>query len=126
MAAEESGQATFVPRSVSEDARRMWRASSIWIFLAAAVWVWFAYLMLGGYGPEDTSTSGSDFVCQGPLIDPLPGNNVCHSELRQWPVLLGILALAVITSVAAAASSVYAMVLSRLGRSGAPSTPSQS
>ncbi|MDQ8706835.1 hypothetical protein RCO28_30840 [Streptomyces sp. LHD-70] len=95
------------------------------MLLAAAAWGWFGYLMLAPWGPTDMSST-SELLCRGVLIEPLPGNNECHSDLRQWTPLLGILALAVITSVAASATTVYSMVLSRLARSDGPSIPSQS
>ncbi|MER7467019.1 hypothetical protein [Streptomyces sp. NPDC097981] len=40
--------------------------------------------------------------------------------LRQWPALLGILALAVIVTVSAEATIVYAKVLSRLAHRDGP------
>lgn len=40
--------------------------------------------------------------------------------MREWPALLGILALAVLATVIAAATMVYAKVLSRLDRRDAP------
>lgn len=119
MAADETAAVRFAPRSVREDARRVWRASWILLLLAAAIWGWFGYLLLAPWGPEVTGSTGTpERLCQGILIEPLPGNNACHNELRQWPPLVGILALAAITSIAAAATTVYALILSRLTRSG--------
>ncbi|MFE0646262.1 hypothetical protein ACFW2Y_32355 [Streptomyces sp. NPDC058877] len=83
-----------------------------WTFLALAIWGWFAFLMLADYGPE----FGHGALCRGPLVGPLSEDAVCRSSLRQWPALLGVLALAVIASVLAAATTVYARVLSRLDR----------
>ncbi|WP_159050686.1 hypothetical protein [Streptomyces sp. IMTB 1903] len=51
---------------------------------------------------------------QGPLVGPLSEDRSCRDALREWPALLGILALAVIATVVAAATTVYAKVLSRL------------
>jgi hypothetical protein len=49
------------------------------------------------------------------LVEPWPESRVCRDEeLRQWPALLGILGLAVVSTVVAAATTVYAKVLSRL------------
>ncbi|NBE56333.1 hypothetical protein, partial [Streptomyces boluensis] len=63
------------------------------MLLAAGVWGWFGYLMLADWGPDvSTSTSTPESLCRGLLVEPSPGDNACHSELRQWPPLLGILA----------------------------------
>ncbi|QES51231.1 hypothetical protein DEJ50_28740 [Streptomyces venezuelae] len=87
----------------------------VWMLLALAIWGWFVFLMLSDYGPEVSSYQGTQAVCRGPLIEPSPQDRVCRGdELRQWPALLGILALAFVATVAAAATMVYAKVLSRL------------
>ncbi|MFI9255958.1 hypothetical protein [Streptomyces sp. NPDC053069] len=87
-----------------------------WTMLALAMWVWFAYLLLADHGPENSSYDGTRRnACRGPLIDPSPTNGICAEDhLRQWPALLGVLALAVLPTVLAAATTVYAKVLSRL------------
>ncbi|CAL9422872.1 hypothetical protein [Streptomyces sp. enrichment culture] len=92
-------------------ARRTGVWSSVWVMLALVVWCWFAYLMLADYGPEYGGVPG----CPGPLVEPLAGEQwECRDDLRQWPALLGILALAAVTTVVAAATTVYARVLARL------------
>ncbi|NEB40040.1 hypothetical protein [Streptomyces sp. SID14515] len=125
MTAEETGPPTpaatepatdAAPEQGRRDARRMDSWSIAWMFLALVVWGWFAFLMLADYGPD----FGSGAKCRGPLVGPLSEDNLCRSELRQWPALLGILALAVITTVIAAATMVYAKLLSRLARRDGP------
>ncbi|MFI5671216.1 hypothetical protein [Streptomyces sp. NPDC051704] len=91
-------------------ARRVEAWSIAWMLLALAIWGWFAFLMLADYGPE----FGDRALCRGPLVGPSSEDSLCHDQLRQWPALLGILALAVIVTVSAAATIVYAKVLSRL------------
>ncbi|MFJ6612989.1 hypothetical protein ACIQPT_22235 [Streptomyces sp. NPDC091289] len=100
------------PEQAQRDARRMDSWSIAWMFLALVVWGWFAFLMLADYGPE----YGDRALCRGPLNGPLSENGHCDSELRQWPALLGILGLAVLASVIASATMVYAKVLARLAR----------
>ncbi|MFE6772063.1 hypothetical protein ACFVFD_24115 [Streptomyces fimicarius] len=130
MTAEETGQPTpaatepatdVAPDQGRRDARRMDSWSIAWMFLALVVWGWFAFLMLADYGPEFDGRAR----CRGPLIGPLSESPLCHSELRQWPALLGILALAVLATVIAAATMVYAKVLSRLDRRDGPAAPPQ-
>ncbi|WP_143064561.1 hypothetical protein [Streptomyces colonosanans] len=108
------------------DADRMDNWSKAWIMLAVLAWAWFAYLMLASYGPE-TSSWGSTTrqLCDGPLVNPFPRNNECRAdELRQWPALLGVLALTVVLTVIAAATTVYTQLLSRLAEaSGSGRTP---
>ncbi|MFE4254908.1 hypothetical protein ACFRU3_36585 [Streptomyces sp. NPDC056910] len=87
-----------------------------WMLLALVVWGWIAFLMLADYGPE----FGTRAMCRGPLAGPSSEAVLCRSELRQWPALLGILALAVIATIIAAATTVYAKVLSRLARRNGP------
>ncbi|MFJ3173813.1 hypothetical protein ACIPJK_23940 [Streptomyces roseus] len=78
----------------------------------------FIFLMVADYGPEVSSYEGTRAACRGPFVDPSPQDRVCRGdELRQWPALLGILALASLVTVTAAATMVYAKVLSRLSRS---------
>ncbi|MFC7984600.1 hypothetical protein [Streptomyces sp. NPDC057336] len=102
------------------DASRADKWSVAFVMLAAALWAYFAYLMLASYGPE---LHDGEPRCKGPLIEPFEQDGYhCHSELRQWPALLGILALSTVASVIAAATTVHARVLARLaGR--APSAP---
>ncbi|MGW7357022.1 hypothetical protein ACWGI0_10345 [Streptomyces sp. NPDC054802] len=102
------------------DARRIGTWSGVWIFLALVVWGWFAFLMLDDYGPEFGIKP-----CPGPLVSPPSEESLCRNELRQWPALLGILALAVLTTTIAAATTVYAKVLSRLARRDGPGVQPQ-
>ncbi len=104
------------PGQAQRDARRIDAWSIAWMFLALVIWGWFAFLMLADYGPE----SGSGAMCRGPLVGPPSESVLCRSELRQWPALLGILALAVMATVVAAATTVYARLLSRLARRDGP------
>ncbi|MBM7053413.1 hypothetical protein [Streptomyces durocortorensis] len=104
------------PDQAQRDARRIDAWSIAWMFLALVVWGWFAFLMLADYGPEFDGRAR----CRGPLVGPLSDSPVCHSELRQWPALLGILALAVVTTVISAATMVYAKLLPRLARHDGP------
>ncbi|MFG2335556.1 hypothetical protein [Streptomyces yangpuensis] len=97
----------------SEEQRQAGRVegwSIAWMLLAMAVWGWFLFLMLADYGPE----YGGRPECRGPLVGPLSEDRSCRDALREWPALLGILALAVIATVVAAATTVYAKVLTRL------------
>jgi len=95
------------------DADRMDNWSKAWIGLAMLAWAWFAYLMLASYGPEVGYTTRQ--VCHGPLVAPFPRSDLCRAdELRQWPALLGVLALTVLATVIAAATTVYTQLLSRL------------
>ncbi|SBV05972.1 hypothetical protein YW5DRAFT_03264 [Streptomyces sp. Ncost-T6T-1] len=121
MTADETAPPTPAPTDAApdqalRDARRMEAWSIAWMLLALVVWGWFAFLMLADYGPE----FGSKAMCRGPLVGPQSEDVLCRSELRQWPALLGILALAVLTTVVAAATVVYARVLSRLARRDGP------
>ena len=110
------------------DADRMDNWSKAWMGLALLAWAWFAYLMLASYGPEVGSwSSTAQQLCQGPLVDPFPQNEECRAyELHQWPALVGVLALTTVVTVIAAATTVYAQLLTRLseapgpGRTGGP------
>jgi hypothetical protein len=83
--------------------------SIAWILLALALWDGFAVLMLGSYGGDGGAR------CEGPLTDPFQrADGDCDSELRQWPALLGVLALSTIATVVAAATKTYARLLARL------------
>ncbi|MET9774215.1 hypothetical protein ABZ023_08055 [Streptomyces sp. NPDC006367] len=83
--------------------------SIAWVLLALALWGCFAVLMLGSYGGDGAPR------CEGPLTDPFQQTGgACDSELRQWPALLGILALATLTTTVAATTTVYAKLLTRL------------
>lgn len=84
----------------------------MWMILALMIWAWFAFLVLADYGPE----YGDRPMCRGPLVGPPSEDVVCRDSLRDWPALLGILALAAIATAVAAATMVYAKVLSRLAR----------
>lgn len=108
--------ANAAPEQARRDARRFDAWSIAWMFLALVVWGWFAFLMLADYGPE----YGTRAMCPGPLAGPPSEDVLCRSELRQWPALLGILALAVLATVIAAATMVYAKILSRLARRDGP------
>ncbi|MFE0807082.1 hypothetical protein ACFW34_06305 [Streptomyces sp. NPDC058848] len=108
------------PSRALGDARRADKWSVAFVMLAAALWAYFAYVMLASYGPE---LHDGEPRCKGPLIEPFEQDDYyCHSELRQWPAQLGILALSTMASVVAAATTVYARVLARLARH-APSAP---
>ncbi|MFE6833381.1 hypothetical protein ACFVFI_00850 [Streptomyces sp. NPDC057705] len=98
-------------------ARRIEAWSIAWMLLALAVWGWFAFLMLADYGPE----FGDRALCRAPLVDPSSSEDTrCSDPLRQWPALLGILALAAVVTVSAAATIVYAKVLARLAHRDGP------
>ncbi|MFE4451758.1 hypothetical protein [Streptomyces sp. NPDC056796] len=90
--------------------------SIAWMLLALLLWGGFAFLMLADYGPE----YGDRAMCRGPLVGPVSDDLRCRDELRQWPALLGITALAVVVTITAAATTVYAKVLSRLERRTVP------
>ncbi|MGW5124375.1 hypothetical protein ACWEQ7_10020 [Streptomyces sp. NPDC004069] len=114
---------TGIPRrggadEMSRDAERMEKWSIAWVLLALAMWGVVVILMVSSYGPDaDLWSSTSNPRCEGPLLSPFQRDSyACHSELRQWPALLGFLALAVIPTIIAAAVTVYAKVLSRLAR----------
>ncbi|AXE78192.1 hypothetical protein P6B95_18495 [Streptomyces atratus] len=77
------------------------------MLLALVIWGWFAFLLLADYGPE----FGDGALCRGPLVGPPSEVSLCRDPLRQWPALLGVLALAVIVTIFAI---VYAEILSRL------------
>ncbi|WKV72934.1 hypothetical protein AW27_016145 [Streptomyces sp. PCS3-D2] len=111
--AEHTPDPAAAPPARSEEPRRAGRIegwSIAWMLLAMAVWGWFLFLMLADYGPE----YGGRPECRGPLVGPLSEDRSCRDALREWPALLGILALASIATVVAAATTVYAKVLSRL------------
>ncbi|MFG3350277.1 hypothetical protein ACGF1Z_35130 [Streptomyces sp. NPDC048018] len=93
-----------------------------WMILALVIWGWFAFLLLADYGPE----YGGRPVCPGPLVGLASKGGRCADDtLRQWPAIMGVLALAVITTVTAAATTVYAKVLLRLAhRPGGSAHPS--
>ncbi|MFD4870023.1 hypothetical protein [Streptomyces sp. NPDC058412] len=111
--------ASAVPAQAEQERRRARRIeawSIAWMLLALAIWGWFAFLMLADYGPE----SGGKALCRAPLVEPSSKGLACRDELRQWPALLGILAMAVIVTVTAAATIVYAKVLSHLAHRDGP------
>jgi hypothetical protein len=78
------------------DAQRIEKWSVGWIILALAMWVWFGYRLL----TDDDQGFGR------------------HSE--DGRTLVGILALAVVPTITAAATTVYAQVLFRLARQAMP------
>ncbi|MGW2895967.1 hypothetical protein ACWDAO_15430 [Streptomyces sp. NPDC001212] len=84
--------------------------------VALAMWGALMVLMVSSYGAAASLWgSTSDPRREGPPLAPFQRNSsVCHSELRQWPALLGSLALAVVPTIVAAAVTVYAKPLSRL------------
>lgn len=86
------------------------------VLVAMVMWDVLAVLMLSSYGPDASSwDSAAEPRCKGPPLAPFQrDSSVCHSELRQWPALLGLLALAVIPTIIAAAVAVYAKLLSRM------------
>ncbi|MFD6968734.1 hypothetical protein [Streptomyces sp. NPDC059979] len=86
------------------------------MLLSLVIWGWFAFLMLADYGPE----FGDRAICRGPVVDLSSEDFECRDALRQWPALLGILALALMATVCAAATMVYAKVLSRLAHRDRP------
>ncbi|MFF0593147.1 hypothetical protein [Streptomyces antibioticus] len=97
------------PRDAASAASRMDKWSVAWTFLALALWGLFSFLLLADHGP--------DALCRGPLVDPDPSAQACRDEsLRQWPALLSILALTLLTTITAAATTVYAKLLNRLCR----------
>ncbi|WP_327259552.1 hypothetical protein [Streptomyces sp. NBC_01240] len=102
-----------------QQARRLGAWSIAWTLLTLVIWGWFAFLTLADYGPE----SGDRPMCRGLLVGPLSEDILCRDPLRQWPALLGILALAVMVTASAAATTVYAKVLSRLARRDWPGVP---
>ncbi|MEV0992392.1 hypothetical protein [Streptomyces sp. NPDC049949] len=102
----------------ARDARRIEGWSIVWMLLAMLIWGCFIFLIVADYGPEVSSYKGTRAACQSPLGDPWPQDRACRSdELRQWPALMGILALASVATVTAAATMVYAKVLARLAHS---------
>ncbi|MFI6055817.1 hypothetical protein ACIBCO_37790 [Streptomyces violascens] len=111
--------ANTAPARAEQEGQKAFRVTAwsvAWMLLALVIWGWFAYLMLADYGPELEGRA----MCRGPLVGPSSGDTRCSDPLRQWPALLGILALATIATVSAAATIVYAKVLSRLTRRDAP------
>ncbi|AXE22156.1 hypothetical protein C0216_00710 [Streptomyces globosus] len=115
--------ATPAPRTEEERQAGRVEAWSIgWMILALVVWGWFAFLLLADYGPD----YGDRPLCPGPLVGPVSEDTRCEDDaMRQWPALMGVLALAVITTVTAAATTVYAKVLFRLARRGGPGVTPQ-
>ncbi|MFJ3200535.1 hypothetical protein [Streptomyces sp. NPDC086989] len=105
------------------EASRIEGWSVAWMLLALALWGGFAFLMLADYGPE----SGGRAVCRGPLAGgPSTRDAVCRDDvLRQWPALLGVLALTLVATVIAAATMVYAKVLARLAPEEGPAVRPQ-
>ncbi|WP_330302317.1 MULTISPECIES: hypothetical protein [unclassified Streptomyces] len=92
------------------DAERIEKWSIFWVLVAIAMWVWFLYLLLV---PHE-SPSGAR--CHAPLFDLAGQTGGCYAEMRQWPALLGILALAVVPSIVGAATTLYAKILFRTVR----------
>lgn len=116
-----AGTSSLEARQALLDAGRADKWSIALILLALALWICFAILMLSSYGPE---TYEGEARCEGPLIAPFQQRSVsvCDSELREWPALLGILAVSSVATVVAAATTVYAKLLARLAKVSDPAT----
>ncbi|WP_112465408.1 hypothetical protein [Streptomyces triticisoli] len=96
------------------DADRMDKWSIAWTLTALLMWGVFAMLMLASDSPDASGSAGGR-GCQGPLIAAFQERGAaCEGGMRQWPVLLGVLVLALIPTIVAAATTVYARLLSRL------------
>ncbi|MFE3737445.1 hypothetical protein [Streptomyces sp. NPDC059134] len=104
---------TAEPARTERDRRRARRIegwSIVWVLLALMIWLGFLFLMLADYGPEYSGRA----MCRGPLVDLETDRYRCRDAWREWPALMGVLALASLTTVIAAATTVYAKVLTRL------------
>ncbi|MEU4931071.1 hypothetical protein AB0G54_31980 [Streptomyces yokosukanensis] len=89
------------------DADRIEKWSLVWALVTMGMWGWFLYLLLVGY-------KAGGVECRAPLFHAAQDYSPCDSSMRQWPVLLGVLALAVIPTVIAAIAMVYAKLLYRI------------
>ncbi|MFC9425372.1 hypothetical protein [Streptomyces sp. NPDC056987] len=90
------------------------------MLLALVIWGVFAWLLIADYGPDYRGRP----MCRGPLIE-LPSDSFrCRDAWREWPALLGVLALAVLATVVAAATTVYERLLSRLAGRNNPTAQS--
>ncbi|MEV6838641.1 hypothetical protein AB0N17_29705 [Streptomyces sp. NPDC051133] len=89
------------------DADRLEKWSLAWALVTMGMWGWFLYLLLIGY-------EAGGVECRAPLFHPAQDYSPCDSGMRQWPVLLGVLALAVVPTVIAAATMLYAKILYRI------------
>ncbi|MEU6216774.1 hypothetical protein ABZ845_04530 [Streptomyces sp. NPDC047022] len=102
------------------DGERIDNWSTVWTVLAIALWITFIVLLLTSYGPEIDSYSGArDNMCKGPLFaSPRPSEECLSYQWHQWPALLGVSALAVLLTITAAATAVYAKILTRMASAG--------
>ncbi|GGX66492.1 hypothetical protein GCM10010510_08360 [Streptomyces anandii JCM 4720] len=121
MTAQETSRGPSVTQGESTEVRhkevaRIDKWSIAWLLLTLALWGLLAFLLLASYGPEVEAYPGvKEGMCKGPLLARFPRPDDClGDQWRQWPALLGVTALAVISTVVAAATTVYAKVLSRL------------
>ncbi|MFJ9818111.1 hypothetical protein ACIRU3_23165 [Streptomyces sp. NPDC101151] len=92
------------------DADRIDKWSIAWALVAISMWCWFLYLLLFGY-------EAGGVECRAPLFHAAQDYSPCDSGMRQWPVLLGVLALALIPTVIAAITALYAKLLYRIAGS---------
>ncbi|MES4887187.1 hypothetical protein [Streptomyces sp. NPDC096012] len=92
------------------DADRIEKWSIFWMLAAIGMWVWFLYLLFFGY-------EAGGVKCRAPMFHADQDYGPCDSGMRQWPVLLGVLALAMIPTVIAAITSLYAKLLYRIAGS---------
>ncbi|MBP2049277.1 hypothetical protein J2Z21_002208 [Streptomyces griseochromogenes] len=90
------------------DADHMEKWSMVWVLVAICMWVWFLFLLLFEY------KAGGGIKCKAPLFRDAEGYGACNSGMRQWPALLGVLALAVIPTVLAATTTLYSRLLYRM------------
>ncbi|MEU9985469.1 hypothetical protein AB0E10_01450 [Streptomyces sp. NPDC048045] len=115
MAVNERSQASPPPGRPGDeqclrDADRIEKWSIAWTLAAIGMWCWFLYLLLFGY-------EAGGVECRGPMFHAAQDYSPCDSDMRQWPVLLGVLALAVIPTVIAATTMLYAKLLYRIAGS---------
>ncbi|WP_250404697.1 hypothetical protein [Streptomyces cellostaticus] len=101
-----------IPRGeqILRDVDRIEKWSIVWTLAAIGMWCWFLCLMLIGY-------EAGGVECRAPLFHAEQDYSPCDSGMRQWPVLLGVLALAVIPTVIAAITTLYAKLLCRIASS---------
>ena len=109
-----SGNAAGPSAKTVRDASRVEGWSIAWMLLAMLAWGVFAFLLFAEYGPE-SGRYASGKLCQSPFSDPMPEYRDCREDAwRQWPSLMAIAAVATVLTVTAAATTVYAKVLTRL------------
>ncbi|WP_415950245.1 hypothetical protein [Streptomyces sp. KLOTTS4A1] len=88
--------------------------STAWLILSLLLWAWFTVLMVGDYG---ALRGYGDYraECRGPLVELARAGSTCAEDSwHQWPAALGMLALAVLSTILAAATIVYGKVLTRI------------